>query len=141
MQFKIPTEGGDDEINMAPMIDMVFLLLIFFMVTSHIRSLELTPVELPVADQAKVPETARDRQVVTVSAESGGRVSYYMNLQKVNIQELSAEMVRQQAANKNVRIYLRADRQVKQKHIKAVMSACAEAGIADIIFGVVESGK
>jgi len=39
VKFKIPVEGGDDEINMAPMIDMVFLLLIFFMVASHLTAM------------------------------------------------------------------------------------------------------
>lgn len=140
MKFKIPTEGGDDEINMAPMIDMVFLLLIFFMVASHLTALERVPVSLPVADKAKVPEEARDRQIITVTAEKNGGVSYFMNLQKVSLKELTSEIIRQQKADENIRIYLRADRQVRHKHIKAVMEACAEAGIADIIFGAFESG-
>lgn len=141
MQFKIPTEGGDDEINMAPMIDMVFLLLIFFMVASHLTAMERIPVSLPVADKAKVPEEARDRQLITVTAEANGEAAYFMNLQKVDIKELSAAIAQQQAKDENVRIYLRADRQVRHKYIKAVMEACAEAGIADIIFGTFESGN
>ena len=141
MQFKIPTEGGDDEINMAPMIDMVFLLLIFFMVASHLTAMERIPVSLPVADKAKVPEEARDRQLITVTAEANGEAAYYMNLQKVDIKELSVAIAQQQAKDENVRIYLRADRQVRHKYIKAVMEACADAGIADIIFGTFESGN
>jgi len=141
MKFRIPTEGGDDEINMAPMIDMVFLLLIFFMVASHLTALERVPVALPVADKAKVPEEARDRQLITVRPEADGGASYFMNLQKMDIKELSAEIARQHEADENIRIYLRADRQVTHKHIKAVMEACAEAGIADIIFGTYESGN
>lgn len=140
MKFRIPTEGGDDEINMAPMIDMVFLLLIFFMVASHLTALERVPVTLPVADRAKVPEEARDRQIITVAAEENGGASYYMNLQKVELRELTEEIARQHEADENIRIYLRADRGVRHKHIKAVMEACAEAGIADIIFGAFESG-
>ena len=141
MRFKIPTEGGDDEINMAPMIDMVFLLLIFFMVASHLTALERVPVLLPVADQSKVPEEARDRQLITVTAEEDGGAVYYMNLQEMDIQGLSAEITKRYEADENVRIYLRADRRVRHKHIKAVMEACAEAGIADIIFGTFESGN
>jgi biopolymer transport protein ExbD len=141
MKFRIPTEGGDDEINMAPMIDMVFLLLIFFMVASHLTALERIPVALPVADKAKVPEEARDRQLITVLAEADGGAFYYMNLQKMEIKELAAEITRMVEADENLRIYLRADRQVRHKHIKAVMEACAEAGIADIIFGTYESGN
>ncbi len=140
MKFKIPTEGGDDEINMAPMIDMVFLLLIFFMVASHLTAMERVPVTLPVADKAKVPEEARDRQIITVTAGKDGGAAYYMNLQEVDLKELTAAIVRQHEADENLRIYLRADRGVRHKHIKAVMEACAEAGIADIIFGVFESG-
>lgn len=141
MKFRIPTEGGDDEINMAPMIDMVFLLLIFFMVASHLTSLERIPVALPVADKAKVPEEARDRQLISVVAEPDGSAAYYMNLQKMDIQELSERIKQQAEADPNLRIYLRADRQVRYKNIKAVMGACAEAGIADIIFGAYESGN
>jgi biopolymer transport protein ExbD len=140
MKFKIPTEGGDDEINMAPMIDMVFLLLIFFMVASHLNALERVPVALPVADKAKVPEEARDRQMITVAAEPDGSAAYFMSLRKVDLKELTAEITRLQAKDANVRIYLRADRQVRHQYIKAVMEACAEAGIADIIFGAFESG-
>ena len=56
MRFKTSFFEEDEEINMAPMIDMVFLLLIFFMVASHMEKLDRTPVELAVADQAKIPE-------------------------------------------------------------------------------------
>lgn len=141
MKFKIPTEGGDDEINMAPMIDMVFLLLIFFMVASRLTELEHIPVALPVADKAKVPEETRNRQFITVTAESDGSTAYYMNLQKMDIKELSAKIKQQEKADPNLRIYLRADRHVRYKHVKAVMEACADAGIADIIFGAYESGN
>jgi len=143
MKFKIPTEGGDDEINMAPMIDMVFLLLIFFMVASHLSSMERVPVPLPVADKAKVPEEARDRQLVSILAldETGEEAYIFMNLKKVGLEEFGPEIIRLREADENLQVYLRADRRVKHKHIKAVMEACAQAGIADIIFGTFESGN
>ena len=56
MRFKTSFFEEDEEINMAPMIDMVFLLLIFFMVASHMEKMDRTPVELAVADQANIPE-------------------------------------------------------------------------------------
>jgi len=143
MKFKIPTEGGDDEVNMAPMIDMVFLLLIFFMVASHLSSMERVPVPLPVADKAKVPEEARDRQLVSILAldETGEEAYIFMNLKKVGLEEFGPEIIRLREADENLQVYLRADRRVKHKHIKAVMEACAQAGIADIIFGTFESGN
>ena len=128
-------------IDMTPMVDIAFLLLIFFMVASHLTALDRIPVALPVADKAKVPEEARDRQLITVVAEPDGGASYYMNLQKMDIKGLGAEITRMVGADPDLRIYLRADRQVRYKYIKAVMEACAEAGIADIIFGTYESGN
>ena len=143
MKFKIPMEGGDDEINMAPMIDMVFLLLIFFMVASHLTALERIPVPLPVADKAKVPEEARDRQLVTIRAvdDSGENAEIYMNLQVVSLEQFAATVGNLFESDENLQVYLRADRRVKHKHIKSVMQACAEVGIVDIIFGTFESGN
>jgi biopolymer transport protein ExbD len=143
MKFKIPTEGGDDEINMAPMIDMVFLLLIFFMVASHMASVERVPVPLPVADKAKVPEDIRDRQLVTLLAtdDSGGKVEIFMNLQKMDMQGFASEMEKKVAGNDSQPVYLRVDRRLRQKYVRQVMAICADAGIADVIFGVLESGS
>lgn len=143
MKFKIPMEGGDDEINMAPMIDMVFLLLIFFMVASHLTALERIPVPLPVADEAKVPEEARDRQLVTIRAvdDSGEDAEIFMNLQVVSPEEFSTAIANLFESDENLQVYLRADRRVKHKHIKAVMKSCADVGIVDIIFGTFESGN
>jgi len=141
MKFKIPIEGGDDDINMAPMIDMVFLLLIFFMVASHLTALERVPVLLPVADKAVVPKEARGRQLITLRAEDEAKEEavIYMNLQAVALPKFAEEIQKMQEADENLQVYLRADRFVKHRHVKAVMKACADAGINDIIFGTFES--
>jgi biopolymer transport protein ExbD len=143
MKFKIPMEGGDDDINMSPMIDMVFLLLIFFMVASHLTSMERIQVPLPVADKAKVPEEARDRQLITIRAmdDSGENAEIFMNLQVVNLEQFTRAVGNLYESDSNIKIYLRADRRVKHKHIKEVMEACAGVGIVDIIFGTFESGE
>ena len=43
--------------------------------------------------------------------------------------------------DENLSVYLRADRNVKYKHVKEVMEACSNVGIVDIIFGTFESGN
>ena len=143
MKFKIPVEGGDDEINMAPMIDMVFLLLIFFMVASQLTTMERIPVRLPVASKAVVPEEARGRQLVTIRAEDDARetATIYMNLQPVDINQFSAAIKEMHDENEELQVYLRADRFVRHHYIKDVMTACADVGIVDIIFGTFESGN
>ncbi|MDF7826059.1 biopolymer transporter ExbD [Pontiellaceae bacterium B12227] len=143
MKFKIPVEGGEDEINMAPMIDMVFLLLIFFMVASHMSKMDRTPVELPVANKSVVPENARGRQLITIRSQdtTGEDVDILMNLKVLEIEEITPVVEKILMENKDAEIYLRADRYAKHKHVKEVMAACAKGGVVNVIFGTFESGN
>ncbi|MFA5689634.1 MAG: biopolymer transporter ExbD [Kiritimatiellales bacterium] len=142
MKFRIPTEGGEDSLNMAPMIDMVFLLLIFFMAASHLTKIERVPVELPTADNAKVPENTGARQIITLLAvdDSGKTMEIFMNQLPVEMKEFGAAI--EKATNSGERpVYLRVDRRLRHRNVRQVMAACADAGIADVIFGALESGK
>lgn len=47
------------EVNIAPLIDVVFLLIIFFMTVAQIKSVEVVPIELPEAKTREEPETGR----------------------------------------------------------------------------------
>jgi biopolymer transport protein ExbD len=143
VKFKIPVEGGDDDINMAPMIDMVFLLLIFFMVASHMTKMDRTPVELPVADESTVPESAHGRQLITIRSHdsSGEKVDIIMNLQTIQVEQVKPAVEKLLAENKDAEVYLRADRYAKHKHVREVMAACAEGGVANVIFATFESGS
>ena len=143
MKFKIPEEGGEDEINMAPMIDMVFLLLIFFMVASHMSKMDRTPVELPVANKSTVPENAKGRQLITIRSQdgTGEKVDILMNLKRVEVEGITAIVRNILAENADAEVYLRADRYAKHKHVKEVMAACAEGGVVNVIFATFESGN
>jgi biopolymer transport protein ExbD len=143
MKFKIPVEGGDDEINMAPMIDMVFLLLIFFMVASHLTKIDRTPVELPVADKSTVPESARGRQMITIRSQypTGEEVDILMNLKQIDVDSITPYIKNLLEENKDAEVYIRADRYAKHKYVKEVMAACAEGGVANVIFATFESGN
>ena len=143
MKFKIPVEGGEDEVNMAPMIDMVFLLLIFFMVASHMSKMDRTPVELPVADKSNVPESAKGRQLITIRSmdTTGEDVDILMNLNKVEVEQITPYIRKILTEDADAEVYLRADRYARHKHVKEVMAACAEGGVANVIFATFESGK
>ena len=143
MKFKIPVEGGEDDINMAPMIDMVFLLLIFFMVASHMSKMDRTPVELPVADKSTVPENAPGRQMITIRSHdaTGEEVDVIMNLQPIEVETITPYIKKLLSENKDAEVYLRADRYAKHKHVKEVMAACAEGGVVNVIFATFESGN
>lgn len=125
---------------MAPMIDMVFLLLIFFMVASQLVTMEKVKVEMPVAESAKVPEQEKGRQIISIRpGVEDGTSEILMNLKLVTTEEIRRVIEKEVAQNPDLSIYLRADRRLDFKHVREVMDACAQAGVVDIIFGTYES--
>ena len=139
MHFKSQFDD-DEDINMAPMIDMVFLLLIFFMVASHMIKIDKTPVELPQASSSVVPEKILDRTFITIRSSDtvGEEVEFFMNLKNTTIEDIKTKISDSFLDNENISICLRADKFVRHKHIKNIMQICAEIGVSDVIFAAFE---
>ena len=139
MHFKSQFDD-DEDINMAPMIDMVFLLLIFFMVASHMIKIDKTPVELPQASSSVVPEKISDRTFITIRSSDtvGEEVEFFMNLKNTTIEDIKTKISDSFLDNENISICLRADKSVRHKHIKNIMQICAEIGVSDVIFAAFE---
>jgi len=124
------------EIDMAPLIDMVFLLLIFFMCSATLSEIEYTPdVRLPVAPRAKIPENLKDRGVINILP--GG--DYMIAKEIVTEKQMLKIMKKRKKENPDLKLYLRANKEVPFKKVKTVLKTCAEAGINDIIFASFQS--
>jgi biopolymer transport protein ExbD len=124
-----PDEVG---FQLAPMIDITFLLLIFFMVTTKItRDQVKVDIRLPVASNAVIPRTVDDRDLVTVDAAG----HLFSGSRPVTDAQLAAHLKRRLADYPPLRIYVRADRGTPAKRIKEVMRLAADAGAVEVIFG------
>lgn len=124
------------EIDMAPLIDMVFLLLIFFMCTATMSQVDLTPdVALPVAPHAQVPDDMRDRGTINILPDNTFMIAGVIVSEK-KMREVMQEKLKE---NPGIKLYLRADKGVPFIHVKKVLRACAETGISDIVFGSFQS--
>ena len=67
--MKIWKPSDDDgNFELTPMIDIVFLLITFFMTVTSYASAELIQVAMPNAPEAKVPEDVGDRQFLSISS-------------------------------------------------------------------------
>ncbi len=116
---------------MAPMIDMVFLLLVFFMCVSSLSQAERAmPVDLPVSTESKVPEDLADRATISILAD--GRL--YVGAEAADEQGLGERIRRALAANPRTRLHVRADADVRFETIRRVLRVCAEAGAYDVIY-------
>ncbi len=136
--MRVPTRIREQgvSLNLTPLIDIVFLLVIFFLVASHVARTESTePVDLPVAIKGESQMTSSpDRLVVTVTADHllhvAGRVVAIDAIRRV----LNGTRGRAAAGSFEVRI--RGDRRVPFHVVEPLMIACAAAGVTRVGYAV-----
>ena len=132
------TRRPDDEMGfqLAPMIDMTFLLLIFFMVTTKISKEQIKEeVKLPVASNALIPEDVSNRDIISIDAQ--GR--YFIGQEIADKKRLAEYLKKRFENTPPLRIYIRADQKTSGKKIKEIMKMAADAGAVDVIFGSYQS--
>jgi biopolymer transport protein ExbD len=125
-----------DEVSfqLTPMIDMTFLLLIFFMVTQKITEQEMSvPIRLPIAATAAAPEKT-ERDVINIDGEG----NYHIGDRAATKDEVLAHLRVKFRDFPPLQIYLRADRQTPTKKIREFVEMATEVGAIDLIFGVQE---
>ncbi|MDY6973830.1 MAG: biopolymer transporter ExbD [Thermodesulfobacteriota bacterium] len=127
MRFKKIKEE-EPRLGLAPLIDVVFLLLIFFMLTSHFQVASGVSIRLP-----KVTQKAYDdagRKIVLVIDRQGG---IYLNGEKVGLKELSRPLKGLVDKDGLVHLILEADKDVKHGMVVQVMDIAKTAGVSSII--------
>ena len=140
--MRVPTSAsrGSLGFNMTPMIDVVFLLLIFFLVSSHLAQQEVQlELDLPEAGSGQRPTQEQARRVVVnvlPQARPAGRIMVGGRLLQGG--EL-AELIRYESrrVGRQLEVRIRADRKVPYRVVEPVMVACAEAGVWKVTFAVV----
>ncbi len=128
----IRRHGSQPGFMLAPMIDMTFLLLIFFMLTSKISKEQIKlEIALPVASNAVIPDDLTDRDIINID----GQGQYYVGSDPVSTSELTKYLKMRFEDFPPLRLYVRADRETPGRKIKELMRLAAEAGAIDVIFG------
>lgn len=142
--------GDDMKIDMSPMIDMVFLLLIFFLVNATMIVVKMDKrVVIPVAKNSKKQEEKNGRIVINVysdehSAEGRFRMedgeTIFNNDEDMTkyIEEKRKEM---KDKGYTPRIHLRGDREALFKYNRRVIRAAAAAGVNEVIFVSYQTAK
>ena len=147
MKLRKPDEP-EANVDMTPMIDCVFQLLIFFMVCATMSKVDQTPeVVLPIAPKAAIPENPVGRGVVNIvplgTPVGDGATSedkpFIIAGQVTDESGLVTAISERLKTEPNLRIYMRVDRNAEFKTVKCAIRACANAGVFDIIFGAFQS--
>ena len=130
--MKMPEKKESTSVQMSPLIDMVFLRIIFFMTASHMSSSKNMDLDIPSASNGNIPKERPDRWTVNVLADG----TVYSGQSQVTLDELRQLVASRVQADPETKVYLRADKVTPHKTVRQVMNAMAEAGVGDFIFGV-----
>ena len=135
--MRVPSSltGGSVTFNMTPMIDVVFLLIIFFLVSSHLAKQEAQmELPLPVAESGSTPDDVQSRRI-TVNVLRDG--SLLLAGKPVRGGELPQRLVTAiSARGQDLEVRIRSDRNVAYRHVEPILIACARAGIWNVAFAV-----
>ena len=114
------------------MIDMTFLLLIFFMVTFKMSKDEINlNINLPYTVTAKTPRDLSNRDIINIDDQG----IYFLKNDAATKEQVAAHLKKQFENFPPLRVYIRADRDTPGRQIKELVRMCSEAGALDIIIG------
>ncbi|TWT83049.1 Biopolymer transport protein ExbD [Planctomycetes bacterium CA13] len=129
MAVEIKRSAVAGTLSLTPLIDVVFLLLIFFLVTSEFEEQERRlKIQLPTATSA-VPMTGKPREVV-VDIDAQGNT--YLGGQLTSLDELRTLLESAVASNPtNQTVVIRADQATSFQPVVSVMDVCNHTGVSD----------
>lgn len=119
-------EEDKPEVSLTSMMDCIFLMLIFFLVSSQLKKIEKeVPVVLPEAQVAKSVKATPD--LITVSVTAKGE--FHVNAKPVGAAGLRAALTEAAAKNPDRRIRLNGDVYAPFRAIVQVLDTCQQEGL------------
>lgn len=128
----MPLKTQTDELpalNLTPMIDVVFLLIIFFMAASKFAEVE-ADIELQLPEvAAATPLTSAPKQR-TVSVEKEGEIQ--LDGKEVSLAELTNQLSAAQKEFPQLSVIIRGDAACAFQHVASALAACKDANISEL---------
>ena len=115
-----------EEPNITPMLDVVFSLLIFFIVTANFIKDPGLEINRPDSETAEITENA----AILIAIGPAGEI--YMDGRRIDVRQVKANVIRLMAENPQGAVVMQADEKATAEKIIAVMDEVREAGVIDI---------
>ena len=121
----------DDEprISIAPLIDIVFLLLIFFMVTFHYDIAAGVQIKLPKVTKKTASPDAESRIILIVDKDA----NIYIDGKKIDMETLKSRLTEEVKSRGILNLVLQADSDVKHGKVVEIMDMAKASGINSIV--------
>lgn len=128
----MPLKLQQDEVptlNLTSMIDILFLLIIFFMVATKFDELERN-IEVSVPQVAKADEGASPPKPLVVSVDADGSIE--LDGSVVTLDELTARLAAARLPSGGPSVVIRGDAKCPFQNIASALASCREAGISEL---------
>ncbi len=129
-----PSESDDEDdegVNLTPMLDVVFIMLIFFIVTSSFVKEAGVDVDRPIAATAE----RKERGNILVAITSTGQI--WIDRRAVDPRAVRAHIERLHAENPQGAVVIQADRRSKNRLLVQILDAAQEAGVETVSIAAV----
>ncbi|EWH05097.1 MULTISPECIES: biopolymer transporter ExbD [Pseudoalteromonas] len=126
-------EDDAEEINMTPMLDVVFIMLIFFIVTASFVKEAGIDVNRPEAATA----VKKERANILVAISDKGEI--WINKRQVDVRAVQANIERLKAENPQGSVVIQADKKATTDVLIKVMDASRAAGAFDVSIAAQEA--
>jgi len=126
-----PAQKERPVVQMAPLIDIIFLTLVFFMTLSIFSQLE-SEIDISVPKSQAAQEVMRSPGEIIINITKEGR--YIINQKTLDQSGLQQMLNKVAGLFPDQPVIIRADEETFHKHIVAALDACAQANIWDISF-------
>lgn len=118
--------------QLAPLVDVLFLLVIFFAVTfQYAKEEQVMDVSVPAAEEGKEKESRNVGEII-INIKKDGEI--LVNGQKLTVDELLVKLKNIVALYKDQAVILRGDEITNYQHVIRVLDTCQKAGIWNIAF-------
>jgi biopolymer transport protein ExbD len=133
-----PRHHEDPEINLISLIDVLLVLLIFFMVSTTFQQEGRVKVQLPQASQIPLPRGSHEPLVITITAEGGYRVNERA-LINASPDTLRAALIKE-AGTERGPLTIRADARTTHQAVVTAMDVAGKLGFAQLNIATVHEG-
>jgi biopolymer transport protein ExbD len=128
----MPLKTQHDEapaLNLTSMIDVLFLLIIFFMVATKFDELERN-IDVAVPEVSQAGDSASPPAPLVVIVQSDGRVE--LDGKSVTLDELTASLAAARTTLSDPSVIIRGDAQCAFQHVAGALAACRQAGVSEL---------
>jgi biopolymer transport protein ExbD len=117
------------ELNVTPLLDLAFVLLIIFMITTPLME-NSTDVVLPTGDAAQQPVNMEEVRTVSIGAEQ--QIS--LNSEPISLEQLTARLAADRASQPDLGVLIRPHRELPVQTFSEVLDAVKRAGVKRVGF-------